>query len=228
MPRRRKLKEKITNKHYKEFLDGEYIKLLTTDDLVKMLDYSLKAPGLTRYKKDEIRAALIIAFYSGARPGEIVELTRENVFYEQDNELLSVYFTTLKKGKSRRLLFSMKNPLIREFYDYAHNGRIILPTQYLFQRLRRGYKLIDPKTGVEYVRRDVALSRAIKICSACVLPGGVPAYYFRHNRFSSMINDRVSVEYIMFAKGSRHISGVNPYLHLSRVAAENISESMSK
>jgi integrase len=227
-------KRKVLNKWYAGFLyDGSFLKPLTNNDLSRMLRYindlSLM-PGRKFYygSPEETRALLIFLYVTGARPIEATLMKQE--YFQKNKDYVTIYIPTKKKGRARQIVMPSNNHLIGELFKYASS--FPLPEMFIFYNYREPYiqnlQEVTTKGVAPIYRHDIRINRMFTKISACIVEGGLPPYYLRHNRFTAMAMNGASSETIMYAKGSRRLDSVFPYLHMQRKRAEEIGELMLK
>lgn len=198
---------KIKNKHYKQFLTDNDIDILKERHIEKALK------NIKGLYSEQGKALLILLYYTGARPNEILSLTPKDV--EKEATYIVVKVPKSKRGLPRRIYLNGQLPLIRQMYAYT---RSLFPDMYLFFHYRSNYKRLhqNKKGGiVEYP--DVAnnLRYYFKLWFKDVFDDPIPPYYLRHSRFSKLMIDGFSVEEIRLFKGSKTVQSVMPYLHMS-------------
>ena len=127
----------IKNKQYNEFRNGGFIHKINKDHLTKALDNVF-----TRYKW-EARSLLILLFWTGARPSEILDLKAKDI--SRDGNFVTIKMPGKKRGNSRIIYISSSRRHIREVYDYA---TFMFDEVYLFYYYIGKYtKRIKNKTG---------------------------------------------------------------------------------
>ncbi len=178
--------------------------------------------------REETRALLIFLFITGARPVEATLMKQE--YFRKDKDTITIYIPTMKKGRARQLIFPANNHFIGELYRYAIG--FPLPEMFVFFNYRTRYlqnpREVETKGETPIYRHDIRINRMFIRISSCLVEGGLPPYYMRHNRFSVMVMNGANAESIMFAKGSRRLDSVYPYMHLSKNKAQEIGDSMLK
>jgi hypothetical protein len=179
-------------------------------------------------EKDKNLATFL--FFTGARPGELIALKREDVTFK-DHKIIFRLMTLKRKKKSRYIevgegLFKRevedtgkidqrvrfiewnikKYPELRAFWEWVK----MLPDDfYVFSWLRLpGSGGANPRS---YIKHHI----------------GDAAYFFRHNLFSLMSMKGASREMIKETKGAKSIGSVDPYVHLSKESLESRSRIMS-
>lgn len=214
-------KPKIKNEHYLKFLRGDFIDLLTETDIQKAIHNAETYKSNRNYKGSEAAALLIIMYYTGARPIEVLRLKGKDITKEAQH--LKLALTTAKKGTSRYVYLPLKKPLVKKFETYADR---IYPDLPLFFHFRNSYtRLYRRKNGEvkTYIETTDKLRFWFKIWFDGVMTDPIPPYYLRHNRFSSLMMKGASPEEVRQFKGSKDLKSVMPYLHMSSAQAKKIS-----
>jgi integrase len=179
--------------------------------------------------REETRSLIIFLFITGARPIEATLMKRE--YFQKDKEYITIYIPTKKKGRARQMVFPSNNHFIGELYNYVIKN-FPLPEMFIFYNYRKPYLQngygVASKGETPIYRYDIKINRMFTKISACIVEGGLPPYYLRHNRFTSMVMNGASLESVMYAKGSRRLDSVFPYAHMQRKKAEEIGELMLK
>jgi integrase len=213
------LRMAIKNVNYRNFLDQGIIETLNEKQLCMALD---KIRGKRcRYIK-EARVFLILLYYSGARPNEILNLKAKNA--SNDGVYLKVLVPGSKKGLPRSLYFQLKKPLVKECLEYCLS---CMPDAFLFYHYRSGYtrKVTNRKGEVKY-RLEVSngLRWYFQVWWDNVVAGGIPPYFLRHNRMSKLAEKGASLNELRMLKGSRTYESVMPYLHMSSRTGKTLAK----
>lgn len=206
---------RITDKRYAEFLKTGLITPISKAEFAGMLSkvkHSCQA---------QARAVVILLYYSGRRPSEVLELPGANI--EKKGQKLKIIFPTKKGGRYSLLYY----PLTDHFKEVLAYSGSLYPTQFFGWRFRShgnkkkriAYKLKDGKMSLKtYERTNTLLRHYFKRWF------GVTPYFFRHNRFSDMALKGASLLEIKHAKGAKDLKSVEPYTHLSAEQAKKISK----
>lgn len=214
---------KIKNKLYKKFLKENYLdtNLLDETELVKGLN------RITGQYIKESRAFIILLYYSGARPNELLRLKGEDINLseitnketQEKTQYLNVKIPSSKKGITRKLLFKLEKPLIKEVSEYAIG---LFPNLLIFYHLmskqRRLYKNKKGEVKEYYVITNKLYYNFKKWFPDLTL------YYFRHNRFCRNIEAGATVEQIRQMKGAKTVASVFPYSHQSKRSRVYLAE----
>jgi len=175
----------------KYFVDIEH--LITKEEAMKMISYA---------KKLRDKALISILYLTGARPGEVLDLTTDDIRVS-DREL-EIKLTTLKQKegrfhvKKRTLVFHRplpSNAFIETFIDYF----LSLPRGYLFKMSDRNLRYI-----IERVSRDAL---GFPLCP----------YNFRHSRMTEFASEGRGINELKYLKGATDIRSIAPYLHARKV-----------
>ena len=212
---------KITNKNYKRFFDDGIITTLTEDNIRAAL-------GNVQGKHiREGRALLLILYYTGARPNEVLNLRGKDIIKE-DNYIV-VKMPGSKRGKARSIYLPYRIVLAREIHKYSIG---VFPDMFLFYNFRSDCKrYITWKSkgeikGNNYIEVSHKLRYHFNKWFEGVIDGSIPPYFLRHNRFSKFAEKGISMEQIRITKGSKSMSSVDPYVHLSTKTAKEIARKL--
>lgn len=203
---------KIKDSSYKQFLDTGLIQLIDNDIFEKALN------SIKHRFKEQSRALLILLYYTGARPSELLELQGEH--FKKEGRHIKVTLPT-KKGGRYRTLYLYNKGHIKEVYQYTLT---LFPTQYLFWNFRaKSKKLVKYKTA-KGLKVKPYIETTKKVRHHVLKWIGYTPYFLRHNRFSSMASKGASDFEIMFAKGSKSLESVTPYRHMSQRQAKKTAK----
>lgn len=229
---------KIVSKEYLQFVQGGYIELIDKDKFQKMLD-NIKGKKLPR-KCDlaQARAMFICLWYTGRRPSEICNLKAQDVEKVKDKSKLyiDIRYETLKRGLKSTIRLPY-NKHTKEMYDFM---LLRLPQMYCFHAFRsvtknnvrwsNNKRVMVKENGLlhkedyvenkhkEYFRTGNKLNTYIKLWT------GLPAYFFRHNRFSLMYSKGASDSQVQLFKGAKSPASVQMYKHMSSQMAKEITK----
>jgi len=209
--------KRITNKHYRKFLDEGIIEFFDETDLIDVLN------NIKGKHSIEGRALVIALYYTGARPVELLNIKAKDV--TKDGRYVLIKVPGAKNGLPRTInLPYYKKPLVRELKDFAFST---MPERFLFWNYRGNSKVkVMTKRGLkeypfitykvrDYFKKWFANSKL-----------DVPPYYLRHNRFSKLISKGATVEDIKFLKGAKRYDSVQPYVHMSSEKARKLAGKM--
>lgn len=207
-------KQKIKNKHYRQFLDEGLIETLSEKQIKAILD-NIKGRNVS-----EGRAIVIALYYTGARPNEVLSLKSKD--FTIKGSYLLVHLKGSKGGLPRTLYLPMRKPLVKELYNWA----VRLPDDmFTFFNYRSYYRRVRQTLKGEKVTIEISdsLRYFLYKWSEPVISEGIPPYFLRHNRFSKLSQAGLSMQDLKMLKGSRTFSSVEAYLHLSTEAAKKIA-----
>jgi len=162
--------------------------LLTEEDLKEML---------TNCKDAEERVCLILLYYTGARPQEILELRVKDVW--QDGNKIAVSIPTLKKGIGRTIFIPLNNvtqELISFVKERPKDLKLILKWRFSHNIRDFVYRISEKK---------------------------LTPYFFRHNRISQLANAGVDPYTLKRFKGAKSVLSVEPYLQLAGTGMKRIA-----
>jgi site-specific recombinase XerD len=209
----------IKNPNYRKFLDEGIIDLLSEEDIKKALVNTAKSRNPV-----EGRALLLTLYYTGARPVEVLQLMGKNII-KKDNYIL-IHIKGAKRGLPRTIYLPAKNPLVMEIYNYAER---LFPQQLLFYHYRNNYNRHKKNKRGEikvYIETTSKLGWHFKRWFGGVVPGGVPPYFLRHNRFSKLTKAGVADRDLRQLKGSKTYESIVPYQHMSADSAKKTAKYM--
>jgi integrase len=208
----------INNLNYRRFLD---------DGLINVIDERLLESALSNISgkfRDQSRALLILLYYTGARPCELLDVRADDV--TKDKSYVIIQVRGAKRGLPRPIHLRFSNKLVREAYNYA---RALPAGMFLFHKYRGGYERHHKTKKGEirvYIERSDRMRYHVRKWFDGVIKGSIPPYYLRHNRFSKLSMKGITIEDIRFLKGSKTLESVTPYLHLSSATAKKIARHM--
>lgn len=212
---------KIKNINYKQFLDKGIITTLTPRDIDKALK------NITKQKHDikEGQALLCTLYLTGARPNEILQLKAEDITKEAS--YIIIHIKGSKRGLPRPLYFQNTNKYARTIYNYATG---IMPEAYLFYHYTSNYTRTTrtkQKNGLytiqEYTETTTKIRYYTKKWFHNILPDSLTPYFLRHNRISTLAINGASDRELQQFKGSRTITSIQPYIHMTTKSAKNLA-----
>jgi site-specific recombinase XerD len=162
--------------------------LLSEQDLREMLE---------RCKDNEEKVCLILLYYTGARPSEILALRAKDIW--QDGKKIAVSIPTLKKGLGRTIFIPL-NDITQELIEFVKNRP---------QDIRLVLKWKNCGNIRDFVYR--------------VSENRLTPYFFRHNRISQLANAGVDPYTLKRFKGAKSLSSVEAYLQLAGVGMKRIA-----
>lgn len=208
--------KKVTNTHYRKFLDEGFIDLLTADHIAAAL------ANIHGKNVKEGRALLITLYYTGARPNEVLRLKCKD--FQKKGSHLSINLVPSKGGRPRTFQISLKKRFVTELWQYVSFWQ---PDMIAFYHYAGTYTRIVTKKNGERIKRTTITDKLRYYFGKWfdgVIEGGVPPYFLRHNRFSQLIQNGATVGEIQILKGARSMESVTPYIHMSEQMARNISK----
>ena len=211
---------KVTNKNFLEFKSTGMIRTISEEEISRALE-NVKG-NFTR----QGRALIVCLYYTGARPNEVLRLTRDDVRTEGSSLLIVIKGS--KGGKSRTIELPRTRPLIRELDEYV---KMIRPGLDLFGKYAgNSIVRVVNKAGVPvyYKRNGDKLKYYFKKWFGGVVEGGVYPYLLRHNAFSKMAESGLTMKDIQMVKGSANEKSILPYIHMSRSISKNVKRAYSK
>jgi integrase len=229
---------KIKNPEYKQFIEHGYIELIEEPKFLEYLD-QIKNKKLPR-KCDlkQARALFICLWYTGRRPSEIANIKAEDVekIKEKHKYYIKIKYQTLKKGL-KNTIWLPYNKTTKEMYLFMINR---LPQMYCFWSFRSLNKattkwkvskqILVKENGKlhkeEYTenKQKQYIRTGKKIDTYCKEWTGLPAYFFRHNRFSLMYSKGATDSQVQLFKGAKSPGSVQMYKHMSKQMAKDITK----
>lgn len=227
----------VKNQFYKDFLDGFLITEITRQDIIITLD------NIDHEHRDQARALVIIAWASGRRPNEYLRLTPED--FSMSKDYLEIKMPGSKGSNAgvislpRYLKDSVEDdPLTLEVNNYM---RSLAPDQYLFwffrsHAIRHGvtkhYKKKDGTTVTKeydkvYSKLSNKLPYYFKKWFNAIFPDGVPPYYLRHNRATTVL-DTAGREATIQHFGWKTEVTLKKYTHKTKKMRKKIAEGLMK
>jgi len=186
----------IKNEYYHDFLEGFLLKQINRQDIQLVLD------NIQHEYNRQARAMIIIAWASGARPNEYLRLTPE--MFSKSKEYLEIKMPG-SKGSAARVVSlptidaeGHTDTLTNEVYNYV---RGLAPGQYLFWFFRskskrygvtKRYKrkdgtIVEKSYDKTYDTLSNKLGYYFPRWFEVLFPDGVPPYYLRHNRATTLL-----------------------------------------
>lgn len=206
----------IRNKHYKQLLNENYIVTLSVEQIKQALD------NIKEKYKSEGRALLIVLFYTGARPNEVLRLKANDI--TKEGSYIIIQMKGSKGGLPRPIELPYKFELIKELYKYSKS---VFPEMYLFYNYQSSYlRKIKHKDGSYTQKIDITnnLRYYFNKWFKGVLETPIPPYYLRHNRFSLLAQWGYSDGDLMMLKGAKSVDSLHHYKHLSRHRSRRIAK----
>ena len=127
-----------------------------------------------------------------------------------------------KKGLPRTIYLPYKNPLVQKIYQYAQGT---YPDVILFHNYISKYvRTVQTKKGI---KQRQELSTKVYYYIQKWTQETITPYFLRHNRFSKLSENGISMEQIRMVKGSRTLESVTPYLHLSTEVSKKVAKKIN-
>lgn len=220
---------KTNNEEYNKFVKQNEIELIEKETLQEWLN-KIPLSNLPKHCDPiQAKALLVLTYYTGARPSEIVEVCAKDIVKKKYTKkwVFEIRLVTLKGGFTRnipipintqtKLLFNYAKKYPDEqyiFYSFRKNAKIKVSWDNTKDMLvkENGEITIEKHTEhkqKEYYRRGHMINYYTKHWT------GKLAYFFRHHRFSYMADKGASDSDIQFFKGARSARSVEPYRHMS-------------
>lgn len=209
-----KKKTNIKNKLYRKFLDDGEIKIITPEEIKIVLD-NIKGKNV-----NEARALVIVLYYTGARPNEVLRLKSSDISKEKNG--LRIQLKGSKRGLPRPFYLPLSKPFAKElkaFWECNPPFKLLFPSF-----INRYERTVTYKSGKTITRLEISdkLRYHINRWFAVLPTGTITTYYLRHNRFSQLAGDGAEMGLLKMLKGSKTMESINPYLHLSTEKAKKI------
>jgi len=225
---------KIKNKRYLQHFKKRKIDLISPKEFYEKLNNIKARPHLQNLLKD----FFLLLYWTGRRPVEILELKGEDFHTrllkekeeseKQGKEIFKEYLTidthTKKGGNEVEIHLLFENiPGLKKFWEriegvpkdfeifsllISRNG------QYISWKTKQKEFILDGKPALipSKNRKKYYEEKCKRVYYWCNKYFGVPPYFFRHNRFSSMKINGASFEDIKTFKGAKSMASVEPYI----------------
>ena len=225
---------RITNPRYKQLLNENVIKFISKKEFERILravDYEVD--------RAEALSFIIFLYYTGRRPIEILQLQSQDI--RKARGLYSVNFVTMKHGVKKSVVYVPKNKYTDFVWRYVYKKPpyFILFHDLVSERTRKiksniHKQVIMPDGSIKkvpyikYKEYTVYTDKVYYFIKRWTKKAGaeLPPYFFRHNRFSKLVENGASVEEVMMFKGAKSLSSVMMYLHLSNPHLRKLAEKM--
>lgn len=206
--------QKITNPNYRKFLDTGNIDFIS-EDQIRLVLGNVKGRYLTA-----ARCLIITAYYTGARPNEILRLKSKDI--QKEGRFVTVLLKGSKGGMPRKLFLDYKIDLIQEVHRYANS---IMPEVLLFWMYRNDYKRITKTKKGEFKERH-EISNKVRYWFKKWFNGviDITPYFLRHNRMSKWAAAGATDRQLMQMKGSKTFTSIQPYIHLSTETSKKMAK----
>lgn len=163
---------------------------------VELIDEKKLVEMLSKCQNEFEKICLILLYYTGARPSELVNLKWKNI--ELDKNKVKITLPTTKKGIGRTIFLPLNDytKILIEERQFKNGEWYILPYQ-------KGYRIRD----LIYRLSNNELT----------------AYFFRHNRLSQLALAGVDIHTLKYFKGAKSLSSVEDYIHLGGLQVRRIA-----
>jgi site-specific recombinase XerD len=212
------MNQRIKNKRYRKFLDEGIIQTLKQEQVIQILQ-NIKSRNIL-----QARALFLILYFTGARPNEVLRLQAKDITLEKPHLLIKLQGS--KKGLPRTVYLPYSNALVQDIYKYSNStfSEVLLFHNYISQYIRT----VKTKKGI-IQRKELStkLYYYIQKWTRGVLEEELTPYFLRHNRFSKLSENGITMEQLRMMKGSRTLDSVTPYLHLSTEISKKISKKIN-
>jgi len=229
----------IKNKYYKTFKDNwtefKPLAVETFLDRVSQIQYK------SAKKTTQAKVLLSLAFWTGLRPAELIELKPANIDRERGGIIIKA---TAKKGGVSGKIFLPINDNTKYVYDYCKG---IHPDMYLFPyfykakpahnkvcwTVKQRWLEKQPDGTTQQIERTIKKTKVYlrytnNLDKLAIKWFDFPFYYFRHNRFSEMSLLGGTLEDIRQAKLAKTINSAFPYVKFGTVQAKRRSKFLPK
>ena len=201
---------KITNERYKTFFDStkEFKEYSMTEFKINLDRIKYENP----FKTQEARAMSIALYYTGFRGIEILRMRTHHI--EKKMQDIIIYAKGAKHGIEGNIVLP-SDSLTRELHDYAKK---LLPGMLLFTDFISKSKNKPKYTRFNKITREFEevigdySNPGNNLYYFCIKWFGVPAYFFRHSRFTSMVKNGASIEEVRLAKLGKTDSSTRMYV----------------
>jgi integrase len=221
-------KTKIKNKNYKEFLEKGIIRTINREQIDTVIN-QIEHKHATQYKH-----YILLLYLTGARPKELLLLTAKD--FEQESKYVKVRIPALKRGVTRTIYLPLADTGVKKMYEWIKNH---YPELVIFWGLISDKKrviIVKKKVqGVEktYERTYHDMTNKLyhwfkKFFAVIDHNDSFTPYFLRHNRFSKLSEDDVSMQDIMILKGGKSMESVRPYIHMSSARAKKLSKKLTQ
>ena len=209
----------VKSKQYRKFLDKGIIDILTKEDIKRALK---NVKGINGKYIEEGRALLVTLYLTGARPVEALELVAKD-FTKVDSYLV-IQVQAAKKGVSRPIYIPYRLSFAKLIWEYVS---CCFSDAFVFYHYKGEYKRVSygkNNERLERIETSDKLRYHVKKWFKGVVDDSITTYFLRHNRFSQLAQEGVTIQDIMFLKGAKSIESVRPYVHLSTKKAKELAK----
>jgi len=205
---------KIKNKRYLKHFKKKQIELISPKEFYENWRKIKALPHLQNLLKD----FFLLLFWTGRRPVELLNLRGENFTktqYKEKDGMFKDYFVidveTKKGGNDVEIQLVFEQ--LPEFDKLWNRIQGCPPEFRYFELLRtRGTDTLNWETKEGEPRNKTYEAPSKKIWYWSNKYFDVPPYFFRHNRFSTMVIGGATLQDLKFFKGAKTIASVEPYI----------------
>lgn len=174
-----------------------------------------------------------VLYYTGCRPVQVLSndpkepnlsFTTDNI--TKENNHLKIVIPPAKNGLPFTFYLDMNKYGIKQLWATVQK---LPPKTFIFAKYSQSYvrKKTNAKGEVKYyVERSDLMRYYFKKWFGKFSDNPIPPYFLRHSRFSSISENGGSPESIMFAKGSKSMESVRPYMHISKDKAMKLNRNI--
>lgn len=211
---------KISNQRYNEFINKGQINTINEQEYINL------RKRIKHKNQKEAEIYFDIAYYTGARPAEILDLTAKDITKEGFS-YIKIQMPARKNGLPRPIRLRYRALNVKTMYEYAQS----LPeNMLLFFHLRsktiRRSKWKTSK-GEQKIKEYQETSNKIWYWFNKWFEGEINPYFLRHNTFSKLMEKGGAYEDVKNLKGARSMESVTPYAHLSKKRSVEIAKKIS-
>ena len=217
--------KKIKNIHYRRFLDNGIITLLKESHINKALENATNYKYRTGKNPRMAKALILLLYYTGARPNEVLLLKGEN--FTQDKRYLYVKLPASKNGLPRTAFLPFNKTYVHIISEYV--STVYEHAFCFYPFISRYIRKATNKKGTMRVRREISdgLRYWFKAWFCDIIENeSISPYYLRHNRFSQLVQAGVDLQDVRMLKGSKTFESITPYIHMSAKSAQNIAKKL--
>ena len=217
----------IKNKRYLRHFKKSQILLISPKEFYENWSKIKAKPYLQNLLKD----FFLLMFWTGRRPIELLDLKGEDfrrTALKEENEMYRDYLLidthTKKGGNDVEIMFVFEQiPELERLWSRIQG----CPPEFrYFELLRtRGTDTLNWKTKAGESRSQTYEAPTKKFWYWSNKYFEVPPYFFRHNRFSTMVNEGATYEDIKIWKGAKSTSSVDPYISPTQGTLRRIGKS---
>jgi len=233
---------KIKNPYYKAFLEGYLLEVITREDIKIVID------NIQHKYRDQARALVIVSWFTGARPNEILRLTGNN--FIKNKEYLQINIPGSKGGKARTLSLPWINSETGEQDELVHELWNYISTIFMQQLAFWNFKSNAKRYGVtkkikkrnettgEIETKEKRYDKIYDEISSklryyypkwfkVLWESGIPPYYLRHSR-GTVVADTAGGDATTMVLGHTSDKTRERYIHQTKKTRKKIGEALVK